>query len=178
MTDHPLSGDYLRWLAPQIRREDDGHPNRTYEGLIELMFDKEFVWLVPNDDNRVADGLGLRIDFCRQVDIPTDSLVDLGPCSFLEVLIALSRRLEFNGGGSAAGWAWILMNNLQLHRITDPVGRSKARRANDIMDACIWRTYSYEGVGGFFPLKRAAENQCKVEIWYQMAAYLGEHPEG
>lgn len=189
MTNNPLSEDYLRWLAPQIRREEDGHANRTYNGLLEIMYEKEFVWLVPNDDNRVGDGLDLRVEFCRKHGLHGE---DLGaflwrnppeeppdpPCSFLEVLIGLSRRLSFLAGGDAPGWSWVLMNNLLLHRITDPVGRSKARRANDILDACIWRNYSYEGTGGFFPLERAAENQCKVELWYQMAAYINQLPEG
>jgi hypothetical protein len=182
MSNHPLSEDYLRWLGSQIRGEDDGHPDRTYDGLLAIMYEKEFVWLIPNDDNRVGDGLALRVDFCRKHGISTDCLDDLGSCSFLEVLIGLSRRLSFAAGGTARGWAWELMNNLVLHRITDPVGRGKARRAHDILDTCIWRSYSHDGVGGFFPLKRPNEDQCKVEIWYQMAAYLYENdtmrPEG
>lgn len=185
MISHSLyEEDYLRWLAPQIRDDDDGHPSRTYDGLLTIMFEKEFVWLVPNDDNRVGDGLCLRVEFCRERDF---SVVDEDflsqehpnpPCSFLEVLIGLSRRLAFAAGGNAKGWAWVLMNNLALHRITDPVGRGKARRAHDIMDTCIWRTYSPDGVGGFFPLRQPAEDQSKVELWYQMAAYLNEYPEG
>lgn len=182
MNRHPLSEDYLRWLRPQIRGDDDGHSGRTYDGLLAIMYEKEFVWLIPNDDNRVGDGLGLRVEFCHVHDIDTDCLDGLGPCSFLEVLIGLSRRLSFVAGGSARGWAWVLMNNLVLHRITDPVGRGKARRAHDILDTCIWRSYSHDGAGGFFPLEHPREDQCKVEIWYQMAAYLDENetmrPEG
>lgn len=180
MSSQPLSEDYLRWLGTQIRGEEDGHPGRTYDGLLDIMHEKEFVWLIPNDDNRVADGLSLRVEFCRKYGFSTDSLNDVGPGSFLEVLIGLSRRLSFAAGGNALGWAWVLMNNLALHRITDPVGRSKAHRAHDILDTCIWRSYSHDGVGGFFPLRRPTENQCQVEIWYQMAAYLDENerPEG
>lgn len=193
MSKHPLSEDYLRWLGPQIRGEDDGHPGRTYDGLLAIMHEKEFVWLIPNDDNRVADGLDLRVEFCHEYGISTEEAESFlwknppeeppdPPCSFIEVLIGLSRRLSFTAGGSARGWAWILMNNLVLHRITDPVGRGKAQRAHDILDTCIWRSYSHDGVGGFFPLERLREDQCKVEIWYQMAAYLDENetmrPEG
>lgn len=185
MNSHSLSEDYLRWLAPQIRGEDDGNPNRTYEGLLTIMDEKEFVWRIPYDDNRIGDGLGLRVEFCYEQNIPKQSTgqflntqVPVPPCSFLEVLIALSRRLAFAAGGSADGWAWVLMNNLELHRITDPVGRGKARRANDILDTCIWRGYAPNGVGGFFPLTRPIEDQRQVEIWYQMAAYIDEYPEG
>lgn len=179
MNSHPLSRDYLLWLTSQIRGEGDGHPGRSYDGLCALMFETEFpeeaAQLVPNDSNRVGDGLGLRVEFCRERHIPTDSLAGLGPCSFLEVLIGLSRRLAFNAGGSdAPGWAWVLLNNLALHRMTDPVGRSRARRINGILEKCIWRNYGPDGVGGFFPQEQPFEDQSKVEIWYQMAAYIDE----
>jgi hypothetical protein len=178
---HPISGDYLPWLASQIRGEDDGHPGRTYDALVTIMFEKEFVWLVPNDDNRKADGLALRRVFCNEYNIPMGDISEFldkerpnPPCSFLEVLIGLSRRLEFNAGGSANRWAWVLMHNLELHRITDPVGRAKARRAHAILDRCIWRHYDPDGRGGFFPLAHATEDQRQVEIWYQMAEYISE----
>jgi hypothetical protein len=142
-------------------------------------------WLVPNDDNRVADGLDIRLDFCHRQNIPIGDTGEFlskdhptPPASFLEVLIGLSRRLEFIAGGRASGWAWVLMNNLELHRIVDPVGRAKARRANAIMDRCIWRNYDPSGVGGFFPLTRPDEDQTQIELWYQMAAYVDELPRG
>jgi hypothetical protein len=184
MTSHPASGDYPLWLASQIRGEEDGHPGRTYDGLVTIMYETEFLWFVPNDDNRKADGLDLRLEFCYEKNISKqeagaflDKGVPIPPCSFLEVLIGLSRRLEFAAGGSPERWAWILMHNLDLHRITDPVGRGKARRAKDILQTCIHRNYEPNGVGGFFPLpESAAEDQRQVELWYQMAAYIDEMP--
>jgi hypothetical protein len=146
-----------------------------------MMFEKEFIWLVANDDNRLVDGLELRVEFCHQQNIPMDRVSAFltksrpnPPCSFLEVLIGLSRRLAFNAGGRANGWAWVLLHNLELHRITDPVGRAKERRADGIMEKCIWRKYDPDGRGGFFPLESADEDQRQVEIWYQMAAYINE----
>lgn len=177
MSSHPLSGDYLQWLASQI----SGETNRTYDGLLDIMHQKEFVWLVPNDDNRKGDGLDLRVEFCHAHDIP---MGDVGafleqpnadpPCSFLEVLVALSRRLEFAAGGNAGDWAWQLMVNLQLHKISDPVGRRKAERADEILNTCIFRNYSPDGTGGFFPLTWPEEDQTRVEVWYQMANYIYE----
>lgn len=177
-----LTEDYLRWLGPQIRDEHDGmsHPNRTFWDLISLMFDAQFYEIVPNDQNRLEDGRALRIEFCRAADIPTNSMHYLGPNgSFLEVLIALSRRVAWTAGGrNAPGWAWVLLNNLELHRMTDPLSRTKERRAARIIDQCIRRTYSPDGTGGFFPLTHPEEDQTKVEIWYQMAAYVAELPRG
>lgn len=178
MNDHPLAEEYLRWLEPQLRDESNGDPDKSYGGLLGLMFDKEFVWLVANDDNRIQDGLELRDEFCHANHIRIGSLADLGPCSFLEVLIGLSRRLAFLAGGGAPGWAWQLLNNLELHRMFDPLKERHARKIEDIMDAVIWRRYQPDGGGGFFPLIDSDDDQAKIEMWYQMAAYVGElHPE-
>lgn len=165
MTDEAEA--YLGWLSSQIRS------SKSYDGLLAVMLEKEFVWLVPNDDNRIADGLELRKEFTHATGVVYDA-----PCSVLEVLLGLSRRLEFMAGGEAAGWAYQLLENLELHKLYDPLGPRKTSRADDILETLIWRTYSPDGVGGFFPLAWPNEDQTKVEIWYQLAAYVEEiHPE-
>lgn len=173
----PLAEDYLRWLEPQIR-DKHGNPNRTYWDLLIIMHEKEFVWLIPNDDNRLVDGLDLRVEFAYANHIRSDALRNVGPCSFLEVLIGLSRRIAFAAGGKAPGWAWQLLNNLELHRTADPVSRRKATFVNDVLDTVIWRTYAPDGSGGFFPLNGSDEDQRQIELWYQMSAFIDEiHPE-
>lgn len=172
-----LAEHYFRWLSPQIR-DKHSDPDKTFGDLLRLMFDKKFVELVPHDSNRMADGTDLRADFCYGRGLPTDSLAELGDASFLEVLLGLSRRLSFTAGGKAHGWAWQLLCNLELHRFPDPLTRNKARQADQIMETCIRRTYTPDGQGGFFPLAWPDEDQTQVELWYQMAAYIGElHPE-
>ena len=44
----------------------------------------------------------------------------------------------------------------------------------DAMAAIIWRTYDSNGYGGLFPLRNPREDQRKVELWYQLNAYLLE----
>jgi hypothetical protein len=174
---HRLHKAYLHWLEQQVR-EGSTHQKKTYIDLMEVMHAKEFVWQVPNDDNRIADALDLRREFISDGNHHRLAPDELGPVSFLEVLIALSRRLSFQAGGNAEGWAWQFLCNLELHRMPDPLSRYKARRADEIMDTVIWRNYAPDGTGGFFPLAFAEEDQRKVEIWYQMAAYVREiHPE-
>ena len=58
----------------------------------------------------------------------------------------------------------------------DPVSKRKAMKIDDILENWLWRTYEYDG-SGFFPLTTTEEDQTKVEIWYQMAAYINEHKE-
>jgi hypothetical protein len=161
---------YFEWLASQVV----GQEGKTYEELLLLLHSKEFVWLVANDDNRVQDGLDLRVEYLNAggwVSVKE-------PCTVLEALVGLSRRLAFHTDGTAVGWAGQLLVNLELHTMYDPLTAKRAVRANDIIENLIWRNYNPDGSGGFFPLSWPETDQTKVELWYQMAAYVDEmHPD-
>jgi hypothetical protein len=158
--------DYFVWLVSQIATP----PRKTYNELFSRMFDLEFVWTVPNDNNRLQDGLDLRSEF---LDGARGRLT-LEGCSILEVLVALSRRVAFIAGGDEAAWAWRLVKNLRLNKASDPLTPIRAQRVEQALEALVWRTYQPSGRGGFFPLNHAIEDQTKVEIWYQMQAYVME----
>lgn len=166
MTPSELDYKYFEWLVSQVRI-----PNgKTYNDVFEIMHNTEFVWTVPNDDNRVHDGKDLRYEFGESQSIK----LKLDGVSVLEVLIGLSRRTAFTGGGEPEEWAWRLLKNLRLRKCSDPLNLENRRRVEDILDALIWRTYRPDGLGGFFPLKHAMEDQTQVEIWYQMNTYINE----
>lgn len=173
---HEVRETYLNWLEPQLR--DENSPTGEYWGLVNLMFDKEFTWSVPHDDNRIADALELRNEFCHETHCRRSQLNRLGPCSFLEVLIGLSRRLEFIAGGNPSGWAWVLLTNLELDKMKDPLTPRKIDQINLLMDIVIERKYAPDGQGGFFPLAWPDEDQTRIELWYQMNYFVEElHPE-
>lgn len=179
MTRVRLPEAYLEWLEPQLRDEEGP---KSYSDLLIIMWQTEYFMdssnTVENDNNRLADGIELRGEFSREFGVPRSDMLALGPPSFLEVLIGLSKRLEFAAGGSAPGWAWHLVSNLELHRMSDPLSEPKKRRVHEILDACIRRNYQPDGTGGFFPLAFPDEDQTRIEIWYQLHAFLEElHPE-
>lgn len=172
MRSEPMDEMYFKWLYSQVDTSREGH---TYWDIARLLYKKEFVWTIPNDDNRAEDGRELRREFIelnriRRVD---ENWLTLG-CSMLELLIALSRRLEFETEdvGSEV-WFRILMSNLGLLNYYDARAFS-ANEVDETLDRVIWRTYDSTGRGGLFPLKQPRENQKTVEIWYQMSAYLLE----
>lgn len=176
-----LKETYINWLGEQLREKADDN-GKSYEELLHILFEKEFVVIVHMDENRVEDGLALRGEFRHTHQyrpVPTQRQLDrLGPCSFLEVLIGLSRRLAFNAGGSSPTWAWQLLGNLDLQVMSDPLTLSRANETERILDTVIRRTYAPDGTGGFFPLAWADDDQTRIELWYQMHAYIGElHPE-
>lgn len=172
--DAPLDELYFNWLYKQVANPVVKNPNRTYWRLFKLLFTKEFVWLVPNDDNRVEDGKDLRYEFIDQSEL-TDvdpGWIHLG-CSMLEMLVAVSRRLTFEADGRSRDWFWHLMDNLDLRQYNDH-SHFTPEEIGHILDRVIWRTYKPSGEGGLFPLNHAERDQTKVEIWYQASAYLIE----
>lgn len=134
------------------------------------LYKTQFVWLIPNDDNRVEDGRDLRYLFISEHDAEPEWMgLD---CSFLEMLIALSRRLQFETGRSAREWFWHLLDNIGLADDNDRNYNEEI--VEERIGRVIWRTYAPNGKGGLFPLNHPDEDQTQVEIWYQLSAYLSE----
>src|SRR5215469_1846943 len=102
-----LEDGYFKWLKSQFII-DAGPNHRTFDALFNRLYSKEFVWFVPNDDNRIGDGLELRREFMGGGRWPIEKGV-----STLEVIVALSRRVAFNSLGTPVDWAWILLKNLK-----------------------------------------------------------------
>jgi len=167
---------YFDWLISQINVQG----TRSFYDLFGVLFNFEFVWTVPHDHNRLQDGLDLRTEFLNEHShIPRRevrkffSTTEKG-ATVLEVLVALSRRLAFTAGGRPGDWAWTLLTNLRLNKMTDPFTEQKARKVQNIIETLIWRQYREDGLGGFFPLNWPEEDQRNVEIWYQMQKYVNE----
>lgn len=173
----PLDELYLEWLYHQV-----GEPNhnrrRTYWRILKQLYTKEFVWIVPNDDNRIADGRDLRFEFVdsTRLNDVDPGWINLG-CSILELLVALSRRFAFEAEGKPRDWFWHMMENLGLDDRDDKSYWSSAD-VDAILEDVIWRNYGPDGVGGIFPLRHPHEDQRKVELWYQLSAYILEREEG
>lgn len=179
--DNPaLDDQYLTWLYSQVASVRAKSLARTYWNLLRQMYKTEFVWFVPNDDNRVEDGRDLRHEFIEEHDLDVDpDWLGLG-CSFLEMMIGISRRLAFEAEGeprNARHWFWHLIDNLDLRHMNDAhcqMNNHCDERIAEAIDNVIWRTYSPTGYGGLFPLKNPEEDQRDVELWYQLCAYVLE----
>ena len=172
---HDLDELYFQWLYSLTGSVKLRDKKKTHWTLLRQLFKKEFVWIVPNDDNRVEDGRDLRFVFSDATGVALDQeWMDLG-CSMLEMLIALAHRLQFEDGRKADKWFWRLMDNLDLEELTDKVwGDMTEEAVDDVLERVIWRQYEPDGLGGLFPLEHPTTDQREVEIWYQLSAYLLE----
>ena len=166
-----LDDIYLSWLYSQVGDVKVRNTSKTYWELFRQMYDTKFVWLIPNDDNRIQDGLDLRHEFLVESGFDYNDRWLNSECSFLEMVLALSRRLAFEGEGHPPVWFWHLMENLGLQHCTDRSAYDKSE-VDARLGIVIWRLYEPDGRGGLFPLRHPKHDQTQVELWYQMNEYL------
>jgi hypothetical protein len=171
-----LDERYFDWLYAQVCSVRVRNPSKTYRQLLDLLYSKEFLWMVPNDDNREEDGKDLRFEFLEEEGIDVserDTLWLELPCSVLEFLVALARLFAFEYEGEVSERFWELLGNLELDQYND---RAEIDREaiEAVLDRLIWRKYHYNGGGGLFPLRYPERDQRWVEVWYQLNAYILE----
>jgi len=181
MNKNKTDDAYFDWLC-RIVGVDRFNVKKRY--LLHDLQDKTFVWDLPNDDNRSEDGIQLRVDF--ESEYPGsdfDYSLD-GNSSVLEMMIALAIRID----GILAGldskrnidvWFNEMLENLQLETYEswmDEAEIIRIRQENDRkLNIFMNRDYQRNGGGGLFPLRSAKMDQRKVELWYQMMAYLNQN---
>lgn len=158
---------YLSWLYSQVAVVRTRKSSKTYWGLLRQLYSTPFVWSVPNDENRSIDGLCLRQEWGGEEDEEWLAM----DCSFLEMLIALSRRAEFQSEESADHWFWRILDNLGFTDYNDREGV-----ADDLVAVRLrvvnQRLYEPDGYGGMFPMRDTPHDQRYVEIWYQLCEYI------
>lgn len=170
-------GEYFDYLIDKVGERG------KHRLLLSFLFDSEFTWSykVPTDANRAKDGTFLRSRYANETG---DFLLYSDrqePCNVLEMLVALSIRIEEDimgdpGNDHPEKWFWEMIKNLGLYPATDNVF------SEDLVGKVvrIWLTRSYEanGLGGLFPLQNPKKDQRLVSIWDQMNFYLNEKLKG
>lgn len=162
----PIETLYFNWLCAKVLDRN----SRSYSTLMEILFATEFVWIVPADKHRAADGEELRQDFLRRRHLRVP-LLETTPCTVLEMLIAFSKRAEFQTDIPARNWFWTFLSNLGLDQFEE-VSESDVPLIEDILHTFTWRIYEPNGYGGMFPLDHTNNDQREIEIWYQFCEYL------
>lgn len=171
MSSGNLDDRYFRWLYGLVADVKIRKGPHTHWNLLHQLFEIEFAWFVPNDDNRAEDGRELRVEWASSEEAQVDSHWASRGCSFLEMLIGLSRRLEFQTEQDVVFWFWHLIGNMGLLGYNDRAIFAE-EEVQDRVFVVIWRNYDRYGNGGLFPLRYTQTDQRKVEIWRQMNEYL------
>lgn len=162
--------EYRDWLLSivEFRR-------KNFDDLMNQLLYTPFVWSIENDRNRKEDGMELRRMYFS--GIRGEKVPDF-PCSVLEVLVALARRIdkEYIGepGEPHPGMIfWRMMRNLGLDKYT--VRRYNQGAVLKAVSKWLLREFNEDGEGGIFPMKHTVRNQKILPIWNQMTEFLSEN---
>lgn len=179
MTKEQLSKEYFTWLLDLIYTGRYA-PSTSYMKLLIKLHEVEFVPILRRDGNRAMDGVCLRRRFAfqegyeEQIDIVEQTLD--GPCSMLEMIVALAIRCEETimddprVGDRTRQWFWGMLSSMGLKPMVDIYYDED--QVDAIINRFISREYQSNGVGGLFTIRNSPEDLRKVEIWCQMCWYL------
>ena len=178
MTRDELKFDYFDWMYGLVC--DTKYPKKlSYRKLLNFLHNMDFTYQLTMDSNRFEDGIELRYRFGYENGYDCSVIanyLDDSPCSVLEMLIALSIRLEEHImddpeiGDRTGQWFWNMITNLGLGSMDDR--KFNENRVEDIVTRFLERQYEPDGQGGLFTLENCHYDLRKVEIWYQACWYL------
>lgn len=168
------NNDYFNWLC-DIVCGDKFSKNISYRKLLECLHSVNFRVLISNDVNRAKDGVDLR----RRFYLDTNKHADIvGPCTVLEMMVALAIRCEENimdnplYGDRKSQWFWSMINTLNLSGMTDD--RFDEFFVKDRVNIFLARKYEPDGQGGLFKIRNCRRDLRDVEIWTQLCWYLDQ----
>ncbi len=173
MIEIEVRNEYFEWMLDMMCR--NRYEKVSFRKLLMFLHDTEFIYSIRRDRNRASDGVKLRRRF--GLSIGYDDIDDLleGPCSVLEMMVALAIRCEDFMDDDAKGdrtgqWFWQMIVNLGLGGMTDD--RFDRRYVQNTVDRFLDRDYEPDGRGGLFRIRNCDRDLRDVEIWYQLCWYL------
>lgn len=170
-----IRNEYFDWMINLVNA-NRGPKEISYIKLLEYLHNTEFTYLILRDRNRAEDGVDLRYRFGLIRKHPEYPEYLSGPSSVLEMMIALAIRCEEcimddpAYGNRTSQWFWGMIVSLGLGGMTDAIFD------RDYVEECLTRflnrEYERNGKGGLFTVKGTRRDMRKMEIWYQLNAYL------
>ena len=175
VSDNQVKNNYFTWLYNYVCK-GRANANVSYRKLFTLLHDIDFDFYVRNDVNRARDGIDLRYRFAMNIE--DESILDIldGPCSVLEMMVALAIRCEetimddTRYGDRTSQWFWSMLTNLGISYMTDE--RYDEKIAVEKIYNFLERRYDPDGKGGLFYIRGCQDDLREVEIWTQLCWYL------
>lgn len=167
--------DYFEWMYDRVCDDRPGS-YITFRKLLTHLHDTEFTYFVPHDENRAADGISLRYRFCVAHECEELEWCLDGPCSVLEMILALAIRCEETImddpgiGDRTRQWFWGMITNLGLGAMYD--GNYDELLVTEVLETFLAREYAPDGRGGLFRVRNWYRDMRDAEIWHQLMAYI------
>lgn len=157
-----IGEDYTKWLINSTELIN-------YDKLLYHLARADFYWWMVLDENRACAGLSLRERYSFEVGIYQSDVAD-GPCSVLEMLIALSEDLEQQcGAKTSQEFFFEMLSNLKLIKYSD--NHYDENAVGSILKKWMDRDYAADGSGSIFKFVPNTDMR-KLDIWGQMLRYI------
>ncbi len=164
--------EYFEWMYQIVN-------GKKYYRLLNELNNVDFISLVHYDENRIRDGIDLRYRFADEANIPV-SIIDRKfnniECSVLEVMVALSVRIEESimgdedYGNRIPIWFSMMIKSLGLYDMTDD--KIEYEYVTHTIARFLNRDYDSNGSGGLFTIHDYDRDMRDIEIWYQMCLFF------
>lgn len=170
-----IRNEYFDWLFNIVSSRGRSE-SISYERLLMELHSIDFKWLLDGDSDRAEDGISLRYRFSLRSGYDEETECLDGPCSVLEMMIALAIRWEEDFmddplyGNRTGQWFWQMIVSLGLGSMTDE--RFDRRYVQERIDIFLNREYEPNGDGGLFTIRNCRYDLRDVEIWYQLNWYI------
>lgn len=170
-----INNEYFEWMYKKMFGESYSK-ELSYRKLLIHLHNVEFIFTIPKDQNRAEDGISLRYRFALINGYEDEYDYLDGPCSILEMMVALAIRCEENimddpnVGDRTGQWFWNMVVSLGLGHMTDI--HYDRRFVDEVLDKFLEREYEPNGKGGLFTIRNCGRDLRTVEIWYQLCWYL------
>ena len=170
-----IADKYFEWMYNLVCGERYAR-QISFRKLLMRLHDTEFTYLMDRDENRAKEGIFLRYRFSLIYGYE-DALEYLdGPCSVLEMILALAIHCEENimddpaMGDRTRQWFWGMIVNLGLGSMMDE--NFDRQYVEETVERFLNRDYEPNGKGGLFFIRDCKYDLREVEIWYQLNYYL------
>lgn len=170
---------YYQWLCRMAFPNDN--IRGRYDKLLTALNSSLFGYILPMDENRLIDGVELRIKFCNISGLDArclNGLMDSNICSVLEMMIALAIKcdenvmFDFEKGSRVHIWFFEMLRSLGLDEF-DNVNFDRPM-CEFIIKRFLNMDYERNGKGGLFTVNNNVDMRS-IDIWYQLCFYLEEN---
>lgn len=178
MTKKEIQSQYFDWMYRLVHRRGKFR-KQSYRKLMHYLDRVDFTYTIGNDGNRAEDGVGLRYRFGYEFSYEQQMIaayLDDRPCSVLEMMVALSLRIEehimedFDPDDRTNEWFWNMVVSMGLSTMDDTC--FSEQYAECIVTRFLNRDYWPNGEGSLFTIRNCERDMRKVEIWYQMNYFI------
>lgn len=149
---------YTPWLIQRGCLEN-------YSELASVWDELDFVWYIPEDEDKAVQALRMRDEYCYEMSVPSPRQA---PASFLEVFVSITDSLTAMLYQDREKFTKSILLNMGARSYSDD-GRLPSEiheGALKIAERVMYRTYGRNGSGGLFRIPGA--NVLETPLTTQM----------